>query len=530
MQAKHDDSQSPPNHRNSTNTQASRAPVTLPLLLLLGVIVCTAAAPPQIVPSALFQHSAVDLGKSNNFTLRVTGDAPLFFQWRLDSLEVPNSTNSSLIINAARETDEGDYTVVITNAYGAITSSPTRLWVVPVATNLMKANYTNTSRVRLPYFYFLPRDYDPARQYPLACYLHGYPGDETQVWDPTPGVGPGYANFPALKVLMSYRQQTNDPAILVWPVRRAGDANADWTPQYLQLISSFLDWFIAEHAIDTNRIYIDGYSQGMHAAWDLLAMRPRTFAAARIAAGQKGSFPAGSISSVPLRAWCAEDDSRITLTREAIRTLLLAGGTPIYTDFQTGGHLGGIFLGAMTPASVQWLLAQRRGQALTNELPVCVTNPTCAPSLTTAATVISLHGTATAFGEDVLRVTCTNMTLNTGVAVSGTNDWAADPVLLRAGSTNQLVVTALTTSWAPFFRGNTFFSGTLAVFSSPVRAGLGIQGANVVLHWMGGAPPFQAEETSDLTGALWTVTHSNATSPVTVPVSGPSRFFRVLSK
>lgn len=499
------------------------------LALLLGLIAPAAAAPPQIVPSALFQHTAVDLGKSNNFTVSVTGDAPLFFQWRLDGVELLDATDRSFITSNASETDEGDYTIVITNAYGAITSSPTRLWVTPVATNLIKGNYTNASGLRLPYFYCLPANYDPARKYPVACFLHGYPGDETQILEGVPGVGPGYGNLPAAKVLMSCRQQTNDPVIMVWPVRRAGDAYGDWTPQYLQLISSFMDWFIPEHAVDTNRIYIDGYSQGMHAVWDLLAMRPGFFAAARIGAGKQGSFAADAIASVLLRAWCAEDDTHITATREAVRSLLAAGGTPIYTAYQTGGHLGGIFMGATTPANVQWLLAQRRGQPCTNQLRVCVTAPTTAPSLTTAATTISLRGTADALSENVLRVTCTNMTLNAGVAVTGTNDWDTSLVPLRAGSTNRLVVTAVTTSWAPFFGGNTFFSGTLAVFSSPVRASLEIQESNAVLRWTGGAPPFRVEETSDLAGAAWAVTHTNATSPLTIPVSGPSRLFRVLS-
>jgi len=41
-------------------------------------------------------------------------------------------------------------------------------------------------------------------------------------------------------VFVSYRQQELDPMILLWPVRRAGEAEYDWSAQYLQLGSDLL--------------------------------------------------------------------------------------------------------------------------------------------------------------------------------------------------------------------------------------------------------------------------------------------------
>src|SRR5512137_1399479 len=114
MKRKDGHSQPTADHCSTMKTEASRASVRMAVLLLTTVAGSAAAAPPQIVPSVLFQHSAVDLGKSNNFTVSVTGDAPLFFQWRLDGVELPTATNGSLMINPARESDEGDYTLVIT--------------------------------------------------------------------------------------------------------------------------------------------------------------------------------------------------------------------------------------------------------------------------------------------------------------------------------------------------------------------------------------------------------------------------------
>lgn len=53
---------------------------------------------------------------------------PLFFQWRKDGVSVPGATNSLLELEGV-PSDVGDYTVVITNAYGAVTSEVARVSV-----------------------------------------------------------------------------------------------------------------------------------------------------------------------------------------------------------------------------------------------------------------------------------------------------------------------------------------------------------------------------------------------------------------
>ena len=176
---------------------------------------------PVIAYTVSLQHNAVDLGKTNSFTITAYGTPPFSYQWRRDEGDLLGQTNSTLIIAAAQAADEGDYTVVVSNEFGVQTSEPARLWVVPPATEFIKGNLTNQAGVRLPYFYLLPTNYTATRRYPLLFYFHGYPGDETMITTPNYGY-PGYANLPAAKVFASYRQQDNgpdDPALAGAPCR-----------------------------------------------------------------------------------------------------------------------------------------------------------------------------------------------------------------------------------------------------------------------------------------------------------------------
>jgi len=146
--------------------------------------------PPKITPTPSLQHQAADIGTRASLAVTAIGTAPLAYQWRLDGHELAGQTNRTLTFSAVQPADEGDYTVVVTNLAGAVTSEPVRLWVTPRASMFIKANFTN-SLGRLPYFYLLPTNYDATRSYPLDLQFHGL-GDEFQFVN-------DYATYPALK-------------------------------------------------------------------------------------------------------------------------------------------------------------------------------------------------------------------------------------------------------------------------------------------------------------------------------------------
>jgi alpha-tubulin suppressor-like RCC1 family protein len=66
--------------------------------------------------------ATVDVGATVNFSVTATGDAPLSYQWRRNGDPLPSATAATYSIASAVVTDSGDYTVVVTNPAGSVTS------------------------------------------------------------------------------------------------------------------------------------------------------------------------------------------------------------------------------------------------------------------------------------------------------------------------------------------------------------------------------------------------------------------------
>ena len=82
----------------------------------------------------------VAAGTSATFTVGATGSMPLGYQWRFNETPIVGATASSYTVTNAQTNNAGDYSVAVTNNYGAITSSAATLtvtvWVPPQITNI----------------------------------------------------------------------------------------------------------------------------------------------------------------------------------------------------------------------------------------------------------------------------------------------------------------------------------------------------------------------------------------------------------
>ena len=71
------------------------------------------------------------MGSSADFWVDASGELPLFCQWYFNDTHLLSyGTNCSLGLTNVQFAHTGNYTVVVTNAFGAVTSAPARLNVI----------------------------------------------------------------------------------------------------------------------------------------------------------------------------------------------------------------------------------------------------------------------------------------------------------------------------------------------------------------------------------------------------------------
>jgi len=87
------------------------------------------------------------VGSNVTFSVTASGTAPVTYQWRLYGTNLAGAVSSNLTLANIQTTDAGKYTVVITNAYGSVTSA---VAVLTVLTNAQTPPGTPFGMVLIP--------------------------------------------------------------------------------------------------------------------------------------------------------------------------------------------------------------------------------------------------------------------------------------------------------------------------------------------------------------------------------------------
>jgi hypothetical protein len=88
----------------------------------------TEAVFPAIVAQP--QNKTAIEGTNVTFTVSATGTTNLFYQWKFDGINISNATASSFTITNVQTLNEGEYSVVVSNIAGKVTSSNALLTVL----------------------------------------------------------------------------------------------------------------------------------------------------------------------------------------------------------------------------------------------------------------------------------------------------------------------------------------------------------------------------------------------------------------
>ena len=108
-----------------TNVTAVTAGAEHSLALLGGV------GPRVLVPPETMSAPA---GMTVTLSVTAAGSQPLAYQWRFNGAAITGATNSELTLSGLQPTHTGTYNVIVTNAYGALTSANAMLTVTPEVT------------------------------------------------------------------------------------------------------------------------------------------------------------------------------------------------------------------------------------------------------------------------------------------------------------------------------------------------------------------------------------------------------------
>ena len=383
--------------------------------------------------------------------------------------------------------------------------------------------FTNAQGV-LPYRLFIPTNYNSAAQFPLVLFMHGAGerGNDNRYQ---------LVGQTGALVFAAETNQLEHPSFMAAPQCPAGYS---WADSSIRLrVFGMINALQTEFSLDTNRLclYITGLSLGGNGTWDYIAQYPGMYAAAVPMSGWGNSALASRMTQIAIWNFHTANDGTVNVSesRSMISAIRRLGGNPIYTEYATGGHV--IWTPAYnTPVLMDWVYAQRRGVTSTNEPRVRITSPTAEALWRTALTNPGLAGSAEALGQAVTRVSWTNFANNAKGVAAGNNPWSVTSLPLQVNKSNVVTVVAATTSWVPALGGSTTFNDALTAIQSPIRATLVLQGAEAILNWTGGGPPYRVQRATDLAVGDWTEFPTNATPPVILPLDGAAGFYRVVGQ
>jgi len=96
--------------------------------LTSAVATLTILSPPLITQQP--QNQTLSRGADATNSVTAIGNAPLHYQWRFNQADIAGGTSASVVRPTAQCGDAGGYDVVVTNAYGSVTSGVASLTIV----------------------------------------------------------------------------------------------------------------------------------------------------------------------------------------------------------------------------------------------------------------------------------------------------------------------------------------------------------------------------------------------------------------
>jgi predicted peptidase len=210
----------------------------------------------------------------------------------------------------------------------------------------------------LPYHIYIPKNLKPGVKYPMVTFLHGH---TDLTIDTHKGFPKGVWSLPDI--------QKAHPHILFVPRNRTNDDK--WVSDgYRKMTIDALDALIAElnadpktPNIDTDKIYLTGFSRGGQGTWNFIRTFPNKFAAAAplsgFSFGPQNAAEAEPIKHIPIWIFNGDGDRGVEGSRISFKALNDAGASVVrYHEYKSQGHVIDDFA-YFTDGFMDWLFAQK---------------------------------------------------------------------------------------------------------------------------------------------------------------------------
>ncbi len=205
------------------------------------------------------------------------------------------------------------------------------LWAQPAIANKFVYRSHTYNGTTLPYRLFIPDGYSSAKRYPIMFALHsaGERGTDNNTQITQTRFATCWADSMA---------QLQHPCFVVAPQcpMTGGWSTSDPTspirPELATAID-ILDSLVREFSIDTNRIYVTGFSMGGNGTWDVIMRFPNRFAAGVPMSGAANPAFAYLCADVPIWDFHGTVDALVPVqySRMLIDSLRALGRSAVYT-------------------------------------------------------------------------------------------------------------------------------------------------------------------------------------------------------
>ncbi len=191
----------------------------------------------------------------------------------------------------------------------------------------------------LPYHLYVPQGLKRGEPYPLVTFLHGY-SDLTI--DTHKGFPKGVWSLPLI--------QSDHPHILFVPRYRTFDdmwVQDNYRAMVIETMSGIIKEFNSDQqlpGIDTDRLYLTGFSQGGMGTWDFVKHYQHTFAAAAplsgFSFGPQNIEDAEALRHLPIWIFNGDGDKGVAGSRLSYAMLKKAGALDVrYHEYEKQGHV-----------------------------------------------------------------------------------------------------------------------------------------------------------------------------------------------